>query len=187
MICSDVIKSLPNLSNINILSFTSESSIHTAKPSAILAHYLLSKLPKVNTLRLSYNYLFNLLKSPLIVQILTKQIVSLCIQIYNNLPGIDDIHTILNIFSSNLHFEIYFDFSPDDLYLILPFLFSEKWKKFYTFHFRLLHRQQQISLKFSHLFKQRLKDYLNAESEKRKTIYKMMEFRITDKEFSISF
>jgi hypothetical protein len=190
LICSDLIKSIPDLCKITILNLTIDLSNNAVNPSSTLVRRLLNKMSKMNTIRLSFDYLICLMKSPLITQILTKQISSLCIQFYNRLPVIEDMIRIVNIFSSNLHFlyfEIYFNFSTDDVYHILPFLFSEEWKKFYTFHFRMLSRQQQPSTKFCDLFKQRLEQYFNVECERRKAISKIMEYRITANEFSISF
>jgi hypothetical protein len=144
-------------------------------------------MPKINTLRLPYNYLLSLIKSPLIVRILTKQIGSLSIQFYNHLPVPEDMIQIVNVFSTNLHFlyfEIHFDLLIADVYPILPLLFSEKWKNLYTFDFQLLKRQSRL---FPEVFKQRLEDYLHAETERRKSNFHTMEYRITDKEFSIAF
>jgi hypothetical protein len=180
-------KCIPDLSKITILHFTRDLTIHAAKPSATLARRLLNKMPKINTLRLPYNYLLCLIKSPLIVRILTKQIGSLCIQFYNHLPVPEDMIQIVNVFSTNLHFlyfEIHFDLLIADVYPILPLLFSEKWKKLYTFDFQLLKRQPRL---FPEVFKQRLEDYLHAETERRKSNFHTMEYRITDKEFSIAF
>jgi hypothetical protein len=180
-------KCIPDLSKITILNFTTDLAIHAANPSATLARRLLNKLPKINILRLPYNYLLCLIKSPLIVRILRKQISSLCIRFYNHLPVPEDMIRIVDIFSTNLHFlyfDIHFDFLVAEVDHILPLLFSEKWKKLYAFDFTLLKRQQQL---FPEVFKQRLEDYLHIETERRKANSHTMEYRITDKEFSISF
>lgn len=76
------------------------------------------------------------------------------------------------------------DYLPDDIYIILSLLFSGKWKELYIFDLELSKEQLQT---FSQVFKQTLNDYINNENEKRKINSKIMEYTITDNEFSISF
>ncbi len=190
LICSDVMKSIPDLSKITILHFTNLSSQSTY-PSATFTRRLLNKMPKIDTLRLSYDYLQHLLRSPLIVRILTKEIRSLSIRFSSHCLVPEDIIRIGNVFATNLRF-LYFDILdinclPADICLILSLLISEKWKKFYTFHFRLSKQQAQLSQSFPEIFKQSVNYYLNAQNERRKTNSNIMEYKITDNELSILF
>jgi hypothetical protein len=187
LIISDVIKSIPDLSKITSLSFSIGSLIY---PSTTLTRRLLDKLPKVNQLELSYNYLLCLLKSPLIVQILTRKIGTLNIIFDSDPPMLPDMIRILNVFSIKLHF-LYFnirsDFTTKKFYFIFPLLFGGICKKLYNFQLRLRTRTSQQPQIFDEQFKSRLKSCLNAQVEKNKSKSGTMEYRIKDNEVSISF
>ena len=190
LICSDLVRLVRDLSKINTISFTNDMSIHAANPSTTLTRLLLNKMPKTTTLHLPHDYLLCLMKSPLIVLTLKKQISSLNIQFYNNVPVLEDVIRIMNIFSVNLlflTFEIHTELSPNDVYRILPFLLSEPCRKLLIFRLRLGRRPLQELQRFSELMKQILRDYLSAESRKRKTKTTIMEYTIKDSEFFISF
>ena len=183
-------KSIPDLSKITSLNFTHDLSIHAAQPPTTLARHFLYKMPKITTMDLSYDYLLRLISSPLIVPKLRRQITSLTIDFYEPLPVPEDLIATMNIFSENVQFlylDIRCDFSSYDVHRILPLIFSEKWKKLYTFRWRLLKRQEQQCEQFSELVKQRLRNDLHIETEKRRTLSTTMEYRITDSDFSISF
>ena len=88
MIITDVIKSIPDLSKIISLDFATDSLVY---PWTTLARRLLDKLPKVNRLELPYRCLPCLLKSPLIVNVLTKKIDTLRIVFDTDPPRLPDI------------------------------------------------------------------------------------------------
>jgi hypothetical protein len=183
-------ESIPDLSKIITLKFTTSSSMPGIYPSTALTRRLLDKMPKMNLLHLSYDYLLCLLKSPLIVKILTKKIESLVIEFDTEPPTLPDMIRTLKIFSANLHF-LYFhirsDFSATKFYFVLPPLFGGICKKLYRFRLRLFTRSGQQPQIFDEQFKSRLKSCLTAQVEKSKAKSGVMEYRIKDNEFSFSF
>ncbi len=187
MIISDLIKSIPDLSKITSLTFTTDSSIY---PSTILARRLLDKLPKITRLELTYEYLFCLLKSPLIVKLLSKKISGLIIEFKTDPPVLPDMIRILKIFSLNLRFLYFYtrmDFPAKKFYFILPLIFGELGKKLLIFRLRLWSRTLQQPQVFDEQFKLRLTNCLTAQVEKNKAKSNTMEYRIKNNEFSISF
>jgi hypothetical protein len=147
-------------------------------------------MPKVSELELPYNYLLRLLKSPLIVKILSKKIESLTIIFDTDPPMLPDMIRILNIFSINLrllYFAIHMNSPAKKFYFILPSLFGGICKKLYNFRMRLWTRVLQQPQIFDEQFKLRLKSCLNAQVEKNKAKSGTMEYGIKDNEFSISF
>ncbi len=187
MIITDLIKSIPDLSKITSLNFTTDSSVY---PPTTLARRLLDKMPKVYRLELPYNYLLDLLKSPLIIQLLSKKIKTLYLIFDTDPPLLPDIIRILKIFSKDLnflYFQIRMDFPAKIFSFILPSLFSGICKKLYGFRLRLrpkLRQQQQI---FDEQFKLKLRNCLTAQLEKSKAKSGTMEYRIKDNELLISF
>lgn len=187
LIISDLIKSIPDLSKINSLTFTTDSSFY---PSTILARRLLDKLPKINRLELTCDYLLCLLKSPLTVKLLSKKIDSLTIEFKTDPPVLPDMIRILKVFSLKLRFLYFYtrmDFPAKKFYFILPLIFGELGKKLYMFRLRLWSRALQQPQVFDEQFKLKLKNCLTAQVEKRKAKSSTMEYRIKDNEFSISF
>lgn len=186
---SDILKSIPDFSKITSLSFTTESSNNSIYPSTTLARRLLNKLPKIHRLDLSYSYLLCLLKSPLIVKILSKKIESLTIVFDTHPPKLPDMIRISNIFSMRLcflYFSVRMDFSAWEFYFILPTLFNEKYKKLSRFQLRLYTKSPQEPQILDEQFKSRLKNCLTAQVKRNKEKFGTMEYRIKDNEFSLS-
>lgn len=69
--------------------------------SSTLTRHLINKMTKIETLQLSNEYLFHLLKYSLIVQMLSKQIKSLHIRFSINRLIFEDLIRISNVFATN--------------------------------------------------------------------------------------
>jgi hypothetical protein len=182
-------KSIPNLSQIVSLNFTNDSSIHSTYPPTILARQLLDKMPKVDRLLISYDYLLCLLRSSLIVMILKQKIKSLTIIFATVPPLLPDMIRILDVFSINLlflYFNIRSDLPVNKFYHIVPLLFGGICKQLRSFHLRLWKGSQQQPHGFDDQFKLRLKKCLTAQI-KNKARFSMMEYRIQDTKVFISF
>ncbi|CAF5047027.1 unnamed protein product [Rotaria sp. Silwood1] len=192
LICSDIKKSIPDLSTVTILDFTTHSPTNSVYPSTTFAHCLLVTLPNVSSLHLPYNYLLQLVKSPLITQELAKQIDCLWITCYNSPPLFEDMIRILSIFSKNLrflYFDMYIDFPYVTFYLILPLLMRGICTELMMFQVQLetQNGQQQQPSTFNEEFKIWFKECLTTLSkvnEKRST---SIEYKIKDEQFVISF
>ena len=186
-ILSDISKSVRDLSQITSLKLGSETSFD---PSMSLTRRLLSQLPKVNRLTISYKYLLYLLKSPLICRISSKKIDSLTIHFDNDLPVLPDIIRVLNVFSMKLRY-LYFwirgNFPSKIFAFILPVIFGKLSEKFSGFELRLWHRIQGRTQTFDDQFKQRLKACLTAQLARKEASSHAMEYRIKDNELLIRF
>lgn len=170
-----------------MLEFTTHLPTSSIYSSVTFAHCLLVALPNISQLSLPYNYLLQLINSPLIIQNLTQKIDFLWITCYNDTPLFEDMIRIINIFSKNLrslYFEFYIDFPYTTFCLILPLLIRRICTKLTTFDIRLW--SPQLST-FSQEFRIWFKGYLKKFRETNENQANSMEYKIQDQQFAISF
>ena len=189
LICEHLLKVLGDWSQIGSLDLTNDFAPHTVEPSTTLARRLLNKMPQVYSLSLTFNYLVSLINSPITALLLTKQITSLSIRFCDHIPVEEDMARIASVFYKNLQFlHLGFDdnFQPDDLYRLLPILFSDRWKKLRNWDVRIV-RWRALLQGFSDDFKQILENYIKDEISRRPVKSEYMEYRITNQELIVSF
>ena len=190
LILPNLIAKIPDLSKITSLDFTINYSISSIYPSSTLARRLLDKLPKLNRLEISYTYLLCLLKSPLIVKLLSKKIDSLSIVFDTDTPMLPDIIRILNIFANKLRsltFHIRIDFQAKKFFFIFLPIFGGICKKLFSFRLKLRSRPGQSPAIFDEEFKLKVKNCLAAQVQKNQTKSNSMEYRIKNNEILIAF
>ncbi|CAF3357553.1 unnamed protein product [Rotaria socialis] len=190
LICSDIQKSIPDLSKINTLAFTTHSPTDSIHSPLTFTHDLLVMLSNVDHLYIPYNYLLQLLKSPSIVQELAKKIDCLSISFYNDPPLFEDMMRIISLFSARLlflNFDIYIDFPYVTFYLILPLIMRGICAELVTFDLMLCGQNEQQALTFNKEFKTWFKQCLTTLAKANEKQSARIEYRITDRNFIISF
>lgn len=188
LICYDIKRSIPDLTKITDLSFTTLVPNHQIYPSVTFTHSLLKILPNVNDLCLSYNYLLQLLESPEVTKKLSERIHWLQIIFDNDSPLFEDMIRIINIFSKNLYilrFEFHHNFPYNTFYFIFPLIMRRVFTKLMWFYVNLrTHIAQEHPLAFTEEFKMWLNQHLMTINKNQS---KVLEYKIKNKQFEISF
>ncbi|CAF2542495.1 unnamed protein product [Rotaria sp. Silwood2] len=184
-------QSISNLSNVTTLDLTINSPTDSVFPSVSLVHDLLVILHKVSRLYLCYNNLLEFLKSSSMVEILQKQIETLRIIFNTDPPLLENMIQIFNIFAAKLkflYFQLHIDFPTYNFYLILPLLMCGICPELLIFELELQTPEgQQQQPTFNEDFKLWLKECLTALSKANAKRSTSIEYKITDRQFAISF
>lgn len=158
-------------------------------PSRALIRRLLNIMPKLIRLSLPYEYLLELVHSPLLLHILKNQLESLTILFKRDPPSVKEIDLILKSFSKKLRFlyiNVDMTFPADQFYAILPLILDNECIKLYHFYLELyfiLRAPQSFSTEFQSWLQQ----YLTELTNKRPARMSTMEYGLNPHNFKITF
>lgn len=186
MIIADIIRSIPDLSNVRRVTFTTDPLWY---PWSILARLLLDKLPNVRELQTSYDSLLYLLKFPLICHILRKKIQSLSITWRDEVPILPNRIEVLGQISWNLRF-LFFPVrvtnSTMAFDLITLLLSGDLCPNLHSFRLRIYFQTGKQRQTFDERFKRGLECCFRIHVEQNPARFDKLQYHIRDYVLTVS-